>query len=397
MVATAHKAQPLHASPIGAEEFLARVRSILPAIRERSQACDALRHLPDETLREFTELGLMKVSQPARYGGYELNWDVLCAAGQTMSQACGSQAWIFKNLADHAQMVGTFSAEAQDDVWKDDSNVLIASSFDPVGKAKRVPGGFEFSGRHGFSSGIDHASWLIAGGTIIDEPERGPFFFLIPKSDAVVIDDWHVMGLAGTGSKSFEVERAFVPEHRILSHKLATQGKGPGTEVNKAPVFRIPRGSGITTAGFASQCVGLAQGVCNEWVDYTIPRKSRGVAIAAQQVTQALLADAAAEIDAADLLCRTSLRNGLDLVAAGKLPSAVEIATGKRNMAYAAQRSVSAATKLFNAAGGRVLTLDNHLQRQYRNLLAAASHHGLAWDKAAVEYGSVVLQQSKQS
>ena len=123
----------------------------------------------------------------------------------------------------------------------------------------------------------------------------------------------------------------------------------------------------------------------------------RGVAIAAQQVTQALLADATAEIDAADLLCRTSLRNGLDLVAAGKLPSVVEIATGKRNMAYAAQRSVSAATKLFNAAGGRVLALDNHLQRQYRNLLAAASHHGLAWDKAAVEYGSVVLQQSKQS
>jgi 3-hydroxy-9,10-secoandrosta-1,3,5(10)-triene-9,17-dione monooxygenase len=333
--------------------------------------------------------------QPARCGGYELNWDVLCAAGQIMAEACGSQAWIFKNLADHGQMVGTFSAQAQDDVWKDDGNILIGSSFDPVGRAKRVPGGFEFSGRHGFASGIDHVRWLIAGGTIVDEPERGPFFFLLPKSDAVVIDDWHVMGLAGSGSKSFAVERAFVPEHRVLSGKLATQGKGPGTEVNKAPVFRIPRGSGITTAGFASQCVGLAQGVCNEWIDYTIPRKSRGVPIAAQQVTQALLADAAAEIDSADLLCRTSLRTGLDLVAGGKMPNAVQIATGKRNMAYVAQRSLSAATKLFNAAGGRVLTLDNHMQRQYRNLLAATSHHALAWDKAAVEYGSVMLQQSK--
>jgi 3-hydroxy-9,10-secoandrosta-1,3,5(10)-triene-9,17-dione monooxygenase len=397
MTATAQKVQSHQASPVAAEEYLDRVRAVLPALRARSEACDALRRAPDETMREFTEMGLIKVAQPARCGGYELNWDVLCAAGQTMSQACGSQAWVFKNLADHAQMVGTFSAKAQDDVWKDDSNVLIASSFDPVGKAKRVPGGFEFSGRHGFSSGIDHASWLIAGGTIIDEPELGPFFFLLSKSDVVVIDDWHVMGLAGTGSKSFETERVFVPEHRTLSGKLSKQGKGPGTEVNKAPVFRIPRGSGITTAGFASQCVGLAQGVCNEWIDYTIPRKSRGVSIAAQQVTQALLADAAAEIEAADLICKSALRKGLDLVAAGKLPSAVQIATGKRNMAYAAQRSLSAATRLFNAAGGRVLTLDNHMQRQYRNLLAAASHHGLAWDAAAVEYGSVMLRQKNQN
>ena len=203
------------------------------------------------------------------------------------------------------------------------------------------------------------------------------------------------MGLAGSGSKSFKVESAFVPEHRILSGRLSHQGRGPGTEVNSAPVFRIPRGSGITTAGFASQCVGLAQSVCNEWIQYTIPRQSRSVAIASQPVTQALLAEASALIDAADLLCKNALRSGLETVAANRLPSQVQIVTAKRNMAYAAQCSLNAATKLFNAAGGRVLTLDNRMQRQYRNLLAAASHHGLVWDAASADYGSVILQQKK--
>jgi alkylation response protein AidB-like acyl-CoA dehydrogenase len=381
---------------IEAEGYLERIRSVLPALRARSEECDALRRAPDETVRDFTELGLLKVCQPARCGGFEFNWDVLCRSGQLMAEFCGSQAWIFKNLADHAQMVGTFPAQAQDDVWRESSDVFIAAAFDPVGKARRVQGGFEYSGRHGFASGIDHVNWVIAGGYIVDERDRGPFFFLMPKSDVVVIDDWHAMGLAGSGSKSFEVSGAFVPNHRTLSGFLAVQGKGPGIEVNKAPVYRIPRGSGITTAGFASQCVGLATSVCNEWIDYTIPRKSRGSAVGAQQTTQALLARAAADIEAADLICKNTLKTGLDLVAANQYPSSLQIASNKRNMAYAAQRSLDAATSLFNAAGGRALILDNHMQRQYRNLIAAASHHALAWDKAAVEYGSVALAPTNQ-
>jgi alkylation response protein AidB-like acyl-CoA dehydrogenase len=392
----AAKKLPSESGMIGAGEYLDRICSVLPALRARSEQCDALRRAPDETIRDFTELGLLKVCQPARCGGFELSWDVLCSAAQMTAEACGSQAWIFKNLADHAQMLGTFPAQAQDDVWKESSDIFIAAGIDPVGKAKRVRGGFEYSGRHSFSSGIDHVSWVIAGGYIVDERDRGPFFFLLPKSDVVVIDDWHAMGLAGTGSKSFEVNGAFVPDHRTLSGFLSVQGKGPGTEVNKAAVYRIPRGSGITTAGFASQCIGLAMSVRDEWIKYTIPRKSRGVAVAAQQTSQALLARAAADIEAADLICKTSLKIGLDLVATNQLPSNLQIASSKRNMAYAAQRSLDAATSLFNAAGGRVLMLDNHMQRQYRNLIAAASHHGLAWDKAAVEFGSLMLAPTDQ-
>ncbi len=49
------------------------------------------------------------------------------------------------------------------------------------------------------------------------------------------------------------------------------------------------------------------------------------------------------------------------------------------------------ALRLFNAAGGRALYLDNVLQRQFRDCYAAASHHSLMWDTAAMDYGRYAL------
>ena len=108
-------------------------------------------------------------------------------------------------------------------------------------------------------------TWLICGGHIFEDgnpPQR--CFFLVPKSEATVIDDWHVMGLAGTGSKSFEIDETFVPEHRIIDATAADDGRGPGTAVNHAPIFRVPFTS-VAATGFAAIAVGIAQGFLAEW------------------------------------------------------------------------------------------------------------------------------------
>ena len=78
---------------------------------------------------------------------------------------------------------------------------------------------------------------------------------------------------------------------------------------------------------------------------------------------------------------------------AGEKISATELVTAKRNVAYSCQMVLKAATRLFNTAGGRALFRSNPLQRQYRNLLGAVSHHGVVWDMAASEYGAAVLEQ----
>jgi 3-hydroxy-9,10-secoandrosta-1,3,5(10)-triene-9,17-dione monooxygenase len=375
-------------------ELLARARELVPALKERSQQAEEMRRCPERTIEDYLRTGLTRVCQPARYGGYELGWDVLCEISQILAAACGSQAWIQRIFADHVHMLATFPAQAQEDVWGKDHNTCISASFDPVGRARPVDGGYVFSGRHGFSSGIDYASWLICGGyTVENERLDGPHFWLVPKSDATVIDDWYTMGLEGTGSKSFVVADVFVPAHRFLDGGLARIGEGPGTAVNTAPIYRLPKGGGLTATGFTALAVGMAKGVLENWLAYTGPRKSRGVPVAAQQSTQLTAAQSAAEIDAAEALYLGSIRAAMHKLEHGQKVTADDLLLANRNVAFACQLVLTAGTRLFNAGGGRALFKPNPLQRQYRNLLGAVSHHAVAWDKAACDFGAGLLAQ----
>jgi 3-hydroxy-9,10-secoandrosta-1,3,5(10)-triene-9,17-dione monooxygenase len=54
------------------EADLGRVRSLLPALRERAARAEKLRRLPDDTFADF-QAGLFRALQPKRYGGYELD------------------------------------------------------------------------------------------------------------------------------------------------------------------------------------------------------------------------------------------------------------------------------------------------------------------------------------
>lgn len=374
------------------DSMLARARYLAPRLRERAPAAAEARMVPHETMDDYHETGLIRIAQPKRFGGYEMGWDVLCEISQILASADGSQAWIQRIMADHAQMVSTFPAEAQDDVWAKNHRALISAAFDPVGRAQRVPGGFRYSGRHGFSSGIDHADWMICGGYIIDgERREGPHFFLVPRGDATIIDDWFTVGLEGTGSKSFEVKDVFIPEHRMLDGARARVGKGPGTAVNNAPVYRTPRG-GITSTGFAALAVGMAQGVLDEWLRYTAPRKSRGIQVSEQPGTQMVAARASAEIDAAEALYFGTISRAMRTLEAGDVLTEMDLATARRNVAFACKLSLKAGTRLFNAAGGRALFKGHGLERQFRNLLGAASHHGVVWDANAMAYGKMLIE-----
>lgn len=382
---------------VSSQDMIGRARAIAPLLRERAPEAQAGRRVPQATIADYHETGLIRIAQPKRYGGFEMGWDVLCEISQILAEADGSQAWIQRIMADHAQMVSTFPAEAQEDVWGKNDRALISAAFDPVGRATKTKGGVVFSGRHGFSSGVDYADWAICGGYIVDGEQRdGPHFFLVPRSDFVIIDDWHTIGLEGTGSKSFEVKDAFVPEHRILNGAKAHVGQGPGTAVNKAPVYRTPRG-GITSTGFAALAVGMAKGVLTEWLNYTAPRKSRGVVVAEQPGTLMTAARSSAEIDAAEALYFGTISRAMRTLEAGGTLTATDLVTARRNVAFACKLSLKAGTRLFNAGGGRAMFSGQGLERQYRNLLGAASHHAAVWDANAIGYAKDLFARHGQA
>jgi alkylation response protein AidB-like acyl-CoA dehydrogenase len=373
------------------DELLARARSLVPVLRERSAKGEALRRCPEETVEDFAAAGLLRICQPARWGGYELPWDVLCEVSRVLARGCGSQAWVGNIYCDHTQMLGMFALEAQADVWGKDQGARLSASVEPAGKARAVAGGFVFSGRHSYASGIDYAHWLLCGGNLHEDgkpPRRS--FYLVPKSDVTVIDDWHVIGLAGTGSKSFEVKEAFVPAHRMLDGELHDEGTGPGSQINRAAVFRMPRHD-IAGTGFAAIALGVAEGLFDEYVKYTKTRHSRGAAVSEQMGTQIAVGSSAAELLAAQRLILGAAREAMAVLERGERLTTEQRQRTRLSSAFAAQLLLAASQRLFNAAGGRALFLDSAMQHYLRDLYAVAAHRGLAWDSSAANYGALLL------
>ena len=96
------------------EDMIKRAKELVPVLRLRAQQAATERCVPEETMNDFHRTGLLRIAQPLRFGGLELGWDVLCEISQLLAAADGSQAWIQRIIADHAQMVATFPPEAQD-------------------------------------------------------------------------------------------------------------------------------------------------------------------------------------------------------------------------------------------------------------------------------------------
>ncbi len=375
------------------EELLRRAEALVPLLAARSEAAEKARMTPVETVRDYVDNGLLRICQPARYGGYELGYDVMCEVSQTLARGCGSQAWVHMVLADNPLKLSAFSLEAQDEVWGADSSARICVAIAAVGKAKRVPGGIVWNAVHGFSSGVDHADWVICGGHIHEDgkPPEG-CFALIPTRSIEIIDDWRSVGLAGSGSKSFAVKDVFVPTHRVLDKKNYDAGTSPGTLFYTSPISKLPRG-GVSAVSYTSVCVGVAEGFLESYLKYTGPRKSRGNPVADGVGVQMGIGQASAEIEAASRLYIGAVRECMQTLERGETPSKYSGVQGKRNAAFACQLATTAVQRLFNAAGGRALYTDGVLQRQFRDCYAAAAHHSVVWDGAAAEYGKFVLEQ----
>jgi len=378
------------------EELLARAEALIPVLRERATEGERLRRCPDQTVRDYVDADLLRVCQPSRYGGFDLGYDVACEIIQTLARGDASQAWVYMVLADNPLKLASYEIAAQDDVWGVDSTKKLCVAVSPVGRAKKVDGGVLWSGLHGFSSGIDHADWVMCGGFEYDEngvKGRG-LSALMPTSEVTIIDDWNVVGLAGTGSKSFMVKDVFVPAHRLLDKKANDEGRSPGALFYTAPVTRLPRG-GVSAVSYTAVVVGVAQGFLREFLDVTGPRKSRGESVATNVALQASVGQAAAEIEAAERMYLGAIRETMQTLASGEQVSLEQHYQGKRNACYAAQLCLQAVQRLYNIAGGRALFLDNPLQRMFRDCFAAAAHHSLVWENAAAEYGRHALGAPK--
>jgi 3-hydroxy-9,10-secoandrosta-1,3,5(10)-triene-9,17-dione monooxygenase len=377
-----------------AQKVIAGVREFLPVLRDRAQECEDARNVPEESIKSLTELGVFKLLQPSRYGGMEASPVDFYTAVKLVASACGSTGWVTSVLGIHPWQLALFDARAQEEVWGSDTDTRVSSSYAPMGRAKPVDGGFQFSGRWSFSSGCGHATWVFLGGLVLGDDGAPVDFrtFLLPISDYTIEDVWDTVGLRGTGSNDIVVDDVFVPEHHTLSFTDTAKCAGPGQQVNPGPLYRLPFAS-VFAPSISVPVIGMAQGAYDAFVSYTRERvrASTGGKAADDVFGQVRIAEAARKIDIAWTMIMRNVTEELDLAVAGeKIPMSLRIRV-RRDQVSATGAAIEAVDRLFESAGGRALRVGTPIQRFWRDAHAGRVHAINDPEKTLALYGQAEL------
>jgi 3-hydroxy-9,10-secoandrosta-1,3,5(10)-triene-9,17-dione monooxygenase len=376
--------------------MIARARALIPRLRDRASRTEELRRLPPETERELHESGLFRIVQPKRVGGSELDYVALIDCGDAIGQADASAGWNFANLASHHWMLAMFDHRAQDVVWKEDANALIASSFIfPAGRARNVDGGYVLRGSWPFSSGVDSCEWNMLASVVSSDDEADGIeyrLFLLRKADYKIVDKWNATGLRGTGSNDVEVDDAFVAEPMTLAVSELAGGPTPGSAVNPNPLYALPVFS-LFPYVLSGAALGNAQACLDDYVDLARHRAStyNRAKIGDMQSTQIKIAEASAKIDAARLIMRSACIEAMADARRGHVPHIPAKTRYRRDGAFAVNLCTEAVSLLFSASGARGLYMTGALQRQFRDAHAINSHLAFNFDAAGTNYGRVAL------
>lgn len=377
------------------ERYLERTRALLPALRARITYAEQLRRMPDETFKDFQEAGLFRALQPRRYDGYELDPGTFFQAVMEIGAVCGSSAWVLAIVGVHNWHLGLFDLQAQEDVWRQDTSVQMSTSLSPTGTVTRVTGGFRLQGRWSFSSGCDVCQWVVLGGLVPPvqegtEPEMRAF--LVPRSDYVIDDNWHVVGLCSTGSKDIVVHEAVVPAYRTISYLDMFHLRCPGLAVNTSPLFRLPFGI-VFPYALTAPPIGVALGAVQHFREQTQTRLSArdGTRAVDNPFLQVSLAEAVAEVDAARDRLHHNFAEMMALAQAGQAIPLTSRARYRWDAAKATDWSLHAVDRVFAASGGRALFLNNPLQRAWRDVHAMRAHAANNLEQAALIFGRSAL------
>jgi 3-hydroxy-9,10-secoandrosta-1,3,5(10)-triene-9,17-dione monooxygenase len=369
---------------VSREDLVHQATKMVPVLRDRSARCEELRMLPPETVTEIRSAGFPRIAQPARFGGMGLLVDDAAEVAMELGRGCCSTSWVSALFSGHNFLVSMFGEEAQKEYWADSADVLTTTASAMVSmKCDEEPGGFRVSGHWRYSSGCDYADWLILF--------MATGMYLIPKADFRIEDDWYVMGLRGTGSKAIILDDIFIPTYRMVPMSVLANGTSPGVDIYPDnPFYRLPM-SILLTPGLLGPIVGMAKGLLELFDERAIKRLDLHTLKRAceRPGTQLRFAEAAAAIDAAELIFRNNNEMLRSWGAPGYEITMTNRARIRRDVGYATKLCVHAADLLVESGDSSGLHDSQMLQRWNRDLHMAGVQFMATWDEPAMAFSQL--------
>ena len=362
------------------EEWLQTVRELGASFAERARAHDDDDCFVAENYAELKARRMFSLGVPAELGGGGASLADLCEVLRELAHSCASTA-LALSMHTHLIAANTYRHRHGDTPpllrkVAERELVLVSTGasdwMDSNGSAERVDGGYRVTGRKIFASGAPGADMLITSIASLDEPE-GPSVLHFPlplASEGVrVLDDWHTLGMRGTGSHSVVFENTFVPQSSIALKR--PRGRWH-------PFWNIV--IGVAPPIYMSPYLGLAERAAELALEEAKKRKGKSNTV--QLVGELHTARTEAQIVWQDMV-----RLSGDYSFSATLEHTNAQLTRKSLLTRAVKRTVELASEL---TGGAAFYRASELERAFRDI-QASHYHPLPERRQAVFSGLCLL------
>jgi alkylation response protein AidB-like acyl-CoA dehydrogenase len=186
---------------------------LLTAVKERRAEFAADQRIGDDVITMMKAAGVYRALVARRFGGDEVSPTEFLHLIETISMADGSAGWV-ASFGFSAIYLSALPLATLESIYAAGPDVVFAGGIFPPQKATPVDGGLEVSGRWSWGSGCCGAE-LIGVGIKADagRPNSGlPLTAVMPRAQVVIVENWDVNGLKGTGSHDLVVDKVIVPE-----------------------------------------------------------------------------------------------------------------------------------------------------------------------------------------
>jgi alkylation response protein AidB-like acyl-CoA dehydrogenase len=374
--------------------LLQAVEAIGPILAESANDSERLATLAPTAVEALQTSGLLKLGLPDVVGGAEADPALQLEVIEALAYIDTASAWCTMISTGGTALLGAFLPEsALQRVFPEGRTPFIAVTIHPVGTAVPVDGGYRVSGHWRFCSGIRHADW-VCGIARIQQPDgqteeaSSPETIMVtlPVSAVTILDNWHVVGLRGTGSCDISVTDCFVPCDLTFQRNRTDPAPRRG-----GPLYRLGN-PGFLAQHHIGFALGLARRALAELIGSAQHTKSasRPAALQERQIIHRLVGKFDLTLKAARSLALdryTTVMQKLVVGATIDRQCHVELVT---LATYTTELAVEMATAAFRYGGGRALYQPNILERLLRDSQAAAQH-ALMSDQQYETHGNFLI------
>lgn len=351
-----------------------RARALAPLIAGEADEIERTRRLTPDVVAALIENGLYRALLPQSLGGAEVPIDAFMQMLEEIAKADASTAWCLGQCGVCAMIAASLDHDTAHEIFNTQPGILAWGAI--AHEARAVEGGYRVTARWDFASGSRQASWLGAHVRIVGadgvprknadgSPEVRTILF--PATSALLHDVWQAIGLAGTGTDSYEVSDLFIPERFTAFRDV------PSALRERGPLYRIGTGSTFSL-GFAAVSLGVARATLDAGIALA---RAKHQSLAAStmrdnQAVQGLIGRTEGDLRAArTYLYATASAMWRDLSATGEFSAAHRSAV-RLAATWTIHQSARVVDAAYHMAGATAVFRSNPFERRFHDMHAIA-------------------------